>query len=199
MSDLLAIIRDGVQYKENFSYDGIECWIRPLTSVELDAAEDEALKLISDARLVATLINIRLGKIDILKPMDIPPALYTRMREYFNTVDYHVVFKAMQKFMPSDFSLEDVKKMQYVHELAVRIRQISRRSDSIVQEFLQTKGGQELVEIVYTFHQPLAMIKDLTDIQKRFLYYGSGKAPKKVANSLEEFDNLLNSGAFHHV
>jgi hypothetical protein len=189
--DLLRYIRLGIQHREIFSYDDFSVTLRPLTSSELDDATLKALYIV-DSRLVVTLVNIRLGIYRADERLkDIPPELMINLKKYKDEIDYYITFYAMKDFMPPEFTLEDVRKMHHVHEIATKVLSMSIvPKDTLIKE-IRTKDGQKLATIIHEFHIPLANEAwKLTELQYEFTYYTSGKAPIQC-QSVDEIDQVL--------
>jgi hypothetical protein len=179
-------------------YQGHEITLRPLTSWEIDEAEKCAMNEV-DKRLIISLALIKAEKLNIQNVNDTPPELYKALVNYYKTVEYYLVLYGMKDFMPSDFSIADVKLMQQVHEIAGIILKISKAKRDAIREVINTPEGKALLEIVYTFYVPLTdSAWKLTNLQKEFLYLGNDNTPKQVAKSFAEFDEM-NGGCLKDV
>lgn len=188
---MLNYIRKGILAREFFSYNDITITLRPLASMELDEAQDAAYSEINDIRIIKTIMDIRLGKVELSKNMPQNPEYYDKIRRFYNTVDYHIAFLAMRDFI-KDLTIEDVKTMQYVHEIVDKVLKISGRTKKEIIEFIKTSDGRELAQIIHYYHVPLTDAAwKLTPLQKEFLYWTSENAPK-VVNSLDEA--VMNNG-----
>jgi len=182
----LDYIRLGIQARESFFYNDITITLRPLTSMEIDEAQNMACDEIDDPRLIKTITDIRLGKTDLMDKMPANPQFYAKIRRFYNTIDYWLAYYSMKDFMPKEFSIEDVKQMQYVHEIADKVIKICGKQSKEVIECIRTADGQELATIVHHYHIPLTNEAwKLTPLQKEFLYWTSKDAPM-VANTIEE-------------
>jgi len=187
----LDYIRLGIRAREIFFYNDISITLRPLTSMEIDEAQNMACDEIDDVRLIKTITDIKLGKTDLMDKMPTNPEFYAKIRRFYNTIDYWLVYYAMKDFMPKDFSIDDVEKMQYVHEIAERVIKICGKQSKEVIETIRTADGQELATIVHKYHIPLTNEAwKLTPLQKEFLYWTGENAPK-VVNTIEEALNRV--------
>jgi hypothetical protein len=123
--------------------------------------------------------------VELSKNMPQNPEYYDKIRRFYNTVDYHIAFISMRDFI-NGLTLEDVQKMQYIHEIADKVLKMSGRSRKEIVELIKTPDGRELAQIVYYYHIPLTDAAwKLTPLQKEFLFWTSANAPK-VVNSLDE-------------
>lgn len=190
--NLLDKIRLGIQAKEFFPYDGEMIPVRPIASYEMDQSEEKGLNLV-DARLARFIVDIKLGRMKLTDQLnDIPPELYKNIRKFYLEIDYWIVYYGMKDFQPETFSIEDVQKMKYIHEMTKFIIDMSAGSKEVLMEYVRTPEGKELATIIYEWKVPLTDAAwKLTPLQKDFYYWSGDKAPKKVANSLEEFDAII--------
>jgi len=187
----LDYIRLGIHAHETFFYNDISITLRPLTSMEIDEAQNMACDEIDDVRLIKTITDIKLGKTDLMDKMPTNPEFYAKIRRFYNTMDYWLVYYSMKDFMPEDFFIDDVEKMQYVHEIAERVIKICGKQSKEVIETIRTADGQELATIVHKYHIPLTdEAWKLTPLQKEFLYWTGENAPK-IVNTIEEALNRV--------
>ena len=189
---ILKMIREGIKIKDFFNYDGTMIPLRPLTSFELDDARWHGYEFASP-KLARLLVNIKLGKYKILDELkDYPAELYANIDKFDAEIEYWMVFYSMKDFRDDSFTIDDVRKMRYVHEMARFILDMSSAPRDVVLEIIKTPEGEELAKIIYQYNVPLVNeVRDLTDLQHEFLIWSHPKAPRKVANSMEEFEKLL--------
>lgn len=192
---ILEYIRLGIQARDFFLYDDKKIILRPLTSLEFDQCEEAAYEEAEDV-VAKIVMRIRLGDLKITDELrELNPAVYTQMTNYYNTIDYWVVYHAMKDFMPDDFTIDDVMEMRYVHEIAQKVFKISSSDDDTIIDEVATPDGSKLATIVYKLHQPLTSESwKLTPLQHKFLIYAHPKSIKKVADSWEEFVKKRASG-----
>lgn len=190
--NFLTFIRKGISAITTYNYEGRIVQLRALSSSEIDDARYKSMELCND-RLARMILRLRLGQMKKTMNIDeIPADMYKNYLKYSLEFDYWVVFYSMKDFMPSDFTIEDVRKMRYIHEMSISVINISAGDDESVIEIIKTEDGQELAKIIYEFHQPLvAKIDDMTPLQHKFLYWSGPNAPKHVADSLEELEKIL--------
>jgi len=192
---LIEYIRLGIQAKSFFPYDDYMIPLRPLTTTEFDLSEDIAFDKISNG-LARLIMLIRLDDIkltDELRNMD--GSLYKDIQHFYNKIDYNIVFHSMKDFQPEDFTLHDVEKMHSIHEIAKFIIDISNAKEELVIDEVSSVDGQRLATIIYRLNQPL--VSDawkLTPLQHKFLLWSHPDAPKKVADSWEEFVKKRQNG-----
>jgi hypothetical protein len=189
--DLLRYIRLGIQYREFFSYDSYQITLRPITSQELDDTTTKALE-IADARLCDTLMKIRIGIFKATEDLkNIPPELMLNFKMYRDETDYWTVYYSMKDFMPTDFSVEDVRKMHHVHQIATKVLSMSVAHKEEIVKVLKTKDGRTLADIVYSFHVPITdAVWKLTDLQEEFLALSSPSAPLQL-NTKNDLETVM--------
>lgn len=200
---ILHKVRKGINIKSFFSYGDDQIPIRAISSVELDESRLNSISILDD-KLSRFILRMRLGQFDG-KKIDVdsvPPDMWKNYLKYIWEFDYWVVYYGMMDFQPIDFTIDDVRGMRLVHEMASKIIKMSSASDIVLTEFIETKEGEQLAKIIYEFKQPLNSENwKLTPLQHRFLVLTDPKAPKKVANSMEELEKILPSigDAMYHA
>ena len=140
-------------------------------------------------------MKIRLGSLNLTDEFeDLNPEMYLTMQNFYREMDYWTVYHSMKDFMPDDFSIDDVREMRYIHNMAKKIFDISSASDSFIMDIVSSKEGHELAEVVYKYKIPLTDAAwKLTPLQHSFYKFSSSEAPVKIANSLEELDEMFNT------
>jgi len=192
-SQIIDYIRSGIHAHDFFNYDGHPLKLRPLRTIELDDAKINGYKYVSPS-MAKLLLNIYIGKIDAKKlRKDFPTSMYKNFDKYYREIDYWIVYHGMKDFCDEDFSIDDVREMRYVHDIAKFILSMSSSDSATIRKILQTDEGKNIATIIHIFHQPLAVIKDLTPIQERFLYQSDpSQTPEEIhLNDIDELEELL--------
>ena len=195
--DLIDIIRGGITAYDFFDYNGHLIKIRPLTSMEVDDAKSHGYEYV-DSNIARLMVNINLGFITGAdKLAEIPKEMYPNMDKFNREINYWIVYHGMKDFMPEDFSIDDVRKMQHVHKIAKRILGISAAPKNRIVEILKTEDGVELARLIWHYNVNLVKdIKELTPIQHQFLIYSDPNRPVEVTavdDALPEFGKLINN------
>jgi len=191
-SKLLQYIRDGVKTVEFFDYNDKLLKIRPLTTSEIDDSKMKGYKYLNP-KLAGLIVKMNLGLIKPDQKIDVDnDAMYINIDKFTRELDYHIVYHSMKDFMPDDFTIKDVRKMQFVHDIAKKVLSITSKDTNTVIEFITTADGQELAQIIYKYNISLvSKITDLTPLQYEFLKWSHPEAPKKVANNWDELGKVL--------
>ncbi|NHJ40122.1 MAG: hypothetical protein FK731_08830 [Asgard group archaeon] len=199
--DLLKYIELGTDYKEWFNYDGQPLPIRPLSSYELDQALLKALQEGISQNTFRSVVMAKLKLYDTNTKIDLDIENYQHFVNYFNEIDYWVVFFGMKDFQPEKFSQPDyngefendfddwidnkekgyyiVRKMKYVHKIAEDIINMTDQPVVKLVEVISNTKGKVLASCVHAFHQPLSSEAwKLTPLQQKFILYSSPNSPK---------------------
>jgi len=190
----LNMIRKGINVKSFFTYDGHNIPIRAISTVETDDAKYKSMGLV-DQKLAKFILQMRLGTFkEAIDLSTVPPEMFTNYVRYVLEFDYWIVFHAMKDFRDSSFTIEDVRKMRHIHEIAMKAINMSSADTDFVIQFVRSEDGQELAKIIYELKQPLeSAIWKLTPLQHEFLKWSNPNQPIKVAGSMEEFEKVLSS------
>lgn len=169
----------GINIVETFDYEGHLIKIRPLASAELDDCELKGYQYV-DPGLARLIMLIRLKKVELNSKLDkIPPQMMESIDRYYREVNYWIVYHSMKQFMPDDFTVEDVRKMRYVHDIASKILDISSGTKKQIMKIIATPEGQELAAITLRLKIPLANEAwKLTPLQLKFYEIGITGADK---------------------
>lgn len=191
MDDILNMIRMGIQVKKFFPYDTQQIPIRAVSSAEFDDAKNKSVG-ICDEKLARQILQIQLGtlkgKIDLTT---IPLEMFTNYLRYLQEFDYWVVYHSMKDFRDSSFNIEDVRKMRYVHEMAIEAISMSSYPTSLIKYKINTKDGKELLTMLWELHVPLTSeLWKLTPLQKEFLEITNPYQTKKI-DKIEDLDTIL--------
>ncbi len=189
---ILKMIREGIQYKDFFNYDGTLIPMRPLRSSELDDARWHGYEFVSP-KLARLIVNIKLGKFKIVHELkEVAPEMFINIDKFDSEIEYWIVYHAMKDFRDKSFTIDDVRNMRYVHDMAKFVLAMSSAPKSVVLDIVRTRDGVELGRTLHQFNVPIVdRVNDMTDLQHEFLIWSHPNAPKKVANSMEEFEKQL--------
>lgn len=172
--------------------------LRPISSWELDQCFYNSL-LYAENKIANLVINLRLGMIDKDRLINVSNDGYAKLLEFYNNVNYWIVYYGMKDFQDEDFSKPNyddlfnhpngfylVKKMQEVHEIADFITTTSNQSEVVLKEIFKNEYGREVAYLCYYLKIPLADIKDLTKLQRDYLIYANGNIDKIREKNLKE-------------
>lgn len=195
MSDLLDYIRGGIKTADFFDYNGYNIKFRPLTSMEVDDAKGKAYGYVTP-KIAKLIVQLNLGLINGKDKVDeIPPEMYSDIDKFNREINYWIVYHGMKDFMPEDFSIEDVRKMQYVHKLAKSILSITSADRETVVQIIRTEDGLELAKLIWRYNVPLVKdITELTPLQHQFLILSDPTNItdiNSVDSKLPEFGRLI--------
>lgn len=180
----------GIKATDIFDYDGHEITIRPLSSYELDNAEKEGYKYVT-SNLAKLIMRIRLKDVSLTKMLGkIPPEMFTAINKYYKEVDYWIIYYSMKDFQPEDFSINDVRKMRYVHDIALKVINMSSAGDRKLVEIINTADGRRLGKIIFDFHVPITdEAWKMTPLQYKYCDL-INNGVKKIYNE-EEFEKMV--------
>lgn len=191
MSNFLQFIRGGIKASTIFNYDGYEVVIRPISSAELDDAEEHGYELV-DSKLAKLIMRVRLNDLKLTQELtEIPPEMFRNINKFYKEIDYWIVYHSMKDFQPDDFSIEDVRKMRHVHTMSKDILEISAGTKGMIFRAISNVEGKRLCNIIVNMKVPLAdSAWDLTPLQEKTYEILSGKT-KVYAKSLDDLDKYL--------
>lgn len=180
----------GIKATDIFDYDGHEITIRPLSSYELDNAEKEGYKYVT-SNLAKLIMRIRLKDVSLTKMLGkIPPEMFTAINRYYKEVDYWIIYYSMKDFQPEDFSINDVRKMRYVHDIALKVINMSSAGDRKLVEIINTADGRRLGKIIFDFNVPITdEAWKMTPLQYKYCDL-INNGVKKIYNE-EEFEKMV--------
>lgn len=193
MNELLEKIRQGNTLTSIFDYKGTELKYRALSSTEFDRARYKTLTMLTP-KLTGFLLKIKLHVYDVRK-VDwdkIPPKLFKSYYTFMKEVEYWIVYYSMKDYMPSDFSIDDVKKMNFVHDLAKKIYELSSASKKNLIIFCKSDEGSDIAKMVIDWNVPLiSSIKDITPVQYKFMEIINGDKNYITEEELEKRNPVL--------
>jgi len=170
-------IQLGIEEKFYYDYNGEQIPLRPISSLELDQCFFNALTYIED-EIADLVIKIKLRLLDPKTKIDIDNKKLAQILNYYNNVDYWIVYFSMKDFEDNEFSkLEDgipkglqfIKKMRNIHRIAQEILSYSYQPKEVIQEIIKTDEGKIIANIIFKLNVPLNQLSKLTDLQKDFL------------------------------
>jgi len=165
---MIKHIIHGINEVIYFNYNGEKIPLRPISSYELDQCFFKALKG-ADKQTAEIFLKLKMDIIKGSQKIAYDNNLLAELGNYFNHLDYWVVYYGMKDFQDESFSIEDIKKMQHVHEIARRIYDASYRPKEIIEEIIRDKEGKHIATIVFNLNVPLAELSKLTKLQRDFL------------------------------
>ena len=95
--------------------------------------------------------------------------LLAEIRSYFDNLDYWITYYGMKDFQDDSFSIEDIKKMQHVHEIARRVYASSYQTKEVIEEIIKDSDGRHIATVVFNLNIPLGELSKLTKLQRDFL------------------------------
>lgn len=180
--------------------------VRPLSSYELDQCYYKALEG-APSGVANFVVKIKMGMIK--KDMelgDIDNQNYKRLIEFYDAIDYWIVYYGMKDFQGEDFQKPDYdkiegypqgyyiikEKMEDVHHIANYIKDASHRPKDVVKELFKDEMGREVAMKVTYLKQPLADIDKLTKLQEDYLIYSEGNL-EKILEAEAKAKNIIRS------
>jgi len=172
--------------------------LRPLTSYELDKAEREGYKFV-DSNLAKLIMRIRLGDVALTQELGaMPPQLFTAVDHYYKEVDYWIVFYSMKDFQSKHFNIEDVRKMRYVHDMAMKILGMSSSNDRKIVETIRTPEGKKLAKLIFEFNVPITdEVWKITPLQYSFCDIANNGVSKNYTE--DEFEKMIHGSVLPEV
>ena len=136
-------------------------------------------------------MRIRLRDIGLVKQLTkIPPDMFIAIQDYYKEIDYWICYYSMKDFQPEDFSIDDVRKMKYIHDLSQKILNMSSSNDKAIMEIINSIDGKLLGNIIFNFNVPITdEAWKVTPLQYRFLELCSGQV--KSVMTKEEFEQQM--------
>lgn len=191
MDDVLNMIRMGIQVKKFFPYDGTEIPIRAISTAEFDDAKNKSVD-ICDEKLAQQILKLRLGIIkQKIETKNIPIDMFKNYLRYMQEFDFWVVYHGMKDYRDSTFTIEDVRKMRYIHEMAQTIIDCSSLPEPFMKYVIATPDGQKMATLIWEIHVPLVSeLWKLTPLQEMFL---EGTNPNKMekVETMEDLNKIL--------
>lgn len=166
--------------------------LRPISSMELDECFYEALRGAPD-NIADYIVKVKLDLIGRDTNINVTNTGYVKLMNFYNTIDYWVVFHAMKDFQDDWFKIKDytkseaypkgfyyVQKMQVIHDIAKFILGASSRPKEVIKELFKDDYGREVAYLVLYMNIPLADIKDITHLQRDYIIYSKTDLPKII-------------------
>lgn len=179
--------------------------LRPISSFEFDQCFYKALEFAPN-KVSSLVIKLKLKLIDPSREIDVSDEGYAKLQEFYDSIDYWIVYYAMKDFQDEWFTKPDynteethpkgfyqVLKMIDVHEIANFVLDSSRRKREVIEEVFVDEAGREVAYLYFYLKVPLADIKNMTKLQRDYLIYAKGEMGKISAGKSKE-DKYILSG-----
>ena len=158
--------------------------LRPISSFELDQCFYNALRF-APTNISNLVIDIKLKLVDSDRDINITDEGYVKIQEYYDSVDFWIVYYAMKDFQSEGFRELDFNelechpkgfylikdKMKEIHEIAEFVIASSYQTEEIIEEVFQDATGKEIGLCVYYLNIPLTELKNMTRLQRDYLVY----------------------------
>jgi len=172
--------------------------VRSLSSFELDECYYNSLEKCTDNRVASFVVKYRIQMIKGKDKVDLSNELYRELLEFYNEIDYWIVYYGMKDFQNPEFSMPDydnygkpkgfsiVKDMIEVHAIATFILSASTQSEDVIKEIFEDGMGREVASLIYYLKIPLGEFSKLTRLQKKFLIYVNGHIHSLTEDEIKE-------------
>jgi len=177
----------GIKAENIFTYDGINIKLRPLSSYEIDLAERKGYAFVTPS-LAKLIMRIRLRDVALVKELKaIPPDMFVSIQDYYKEIDYHICYYSMKDFQPDDFSIDDIRKMKFVHDIAQKVLGMSSATDKSIIEVINSLDGSLLGNVIFNYNVPITdEAWKVTPLQYRFLELSSGNTKPLTKEEFEQ-------------
>ena len=165
---MIRHIKYGTDEVFQFDYNGENLPLRPISSYELDQCFYKTL-VHAEKEIGEIFLKLKLGALKPGTIVDYDNEFLAELRDFYDNLDYLVVFYSMKDFQPETFSVQDVKKLQHVHEMASKIYGYSYQPKEVVKEIVKDEAGKHVATIVFNLNVPLGKLSELTKLQRDFL------------------------------
>lgn len=209
--DILRHIKLGINERLYYDYRGEALPLRPISSWEYDQCFSRSLKY-ATKETAEILVKTKIELINLNKKTDLNNELYTQFFDFYNEVDYWIVYFSMKDFQSEDFSKPDfnrqfsedfgdynfflpkgyyiVRRMDFIHDISSFIMKTSTQSVEVVREVIKSDSGKLLATIHYRVHVPISdKIWELTPLQSKFIILSHPDALKHH-DSIDELPGL---------
>jgi hypothetical protein len=177
----------------HFNYNGEKLPLRPISSYELDQCFFNALKG-ATKEIAEIFLKLKMGLVKGSQKITYNNKLLAELRDYFDNLDYWVVYYGMKDFQEDSFSIEDVKKMQHIHQIALRIYGYSYQPKEIIEEIVRDGEGRHIATIVFNLNIPLGKLSELTKLQRDFLIISKLDRQKPKKSGLSKSGDTIKLG-----
>ena len=113
---MIRHIKYGTDEVFQFDYNGENLPLRPISSYELDQCFYKTL-VHAEKEIGEIFLKLKLGALKPGTIVEYDNEFLAELRDFYDNLDYLVVFYSMKDFQPETFSVQDVKKLQNVHEM----------------------------------------------------------------------------------
>lgn len=140
-------------------------------------------------------MRIRLKDIALTKALGkMPPEIYVSIDRYYKEIDYWIVYYSMKDFQPEDFTIKDVREMRYVHDIALKVLNMSSADDRKIVEVINSVDGKRFGTMIFNFHVPITdEAWKTTPLQYRFCELISNGVDKIYTP--DEFEEKIHGSA----
>ena len=217
---ILNHIKLGVNERLYYDYNGEALPLRPISSWEYDQAFSKSL-IYASKETAEILIKNKIKLINLEEKIDINNDLYKQFHNFYNEVDYWIIFFSMKDFQPEDFSFPDfnnqfskdfqdhspllpkgyyiVRKMEYIHNIARFIMKTTSQPEEVVREIIRSSDGRFLATIHYMIHVPIINESwKMTPLQSSFIILSHPNAPKHF-DTLDEVPGLKSGMTMNEI
>lgn len=193
---MIRHIQLGINEKFYYDYNGEQLPLRPISSMELDQCFFNALYF-TEPNIADLVIKIKLRLIDPKTKIDVDNKKLAQILNYYNNVDYWIVYSAMKDFQDSDFTKEEkgfnyVKQMRNIHQIAQEVLRHSYQPKEVIQEIIKSDEGKLLATIIFSLNIPLNELSKLTDLQKDFLILSKLEKNKPKKHTISKTGDTTN-------
>ena len=177
--------------------------LRPISSFEFDQCFYKALEFAPN-KISSLVIQLRLKLIDPSRDIDVTDEGYSKLQEFYDSIDYWVVYFAMKDFQDEWFTKPDydteeahprgfyqVLRMMDVHKVANYILDSSYRKKEVIEEVFKDETGREVAYLYFYLNIPLADIKKMTKLQRDYLIHAKGEMRKISAGKQKESGYII--------
>jgi len=189
--NILRHIKLGISERLYYDYRGEALPLRPISSWEYDQCFSRSLKY-ATKETAEILVKTKIDLIDLKKEIDLNNELYSQFFNFYNEVDYWIVYFSMKDFQSEDFSKPDfnrqfsvdfedyesflpkgfyiIKRMDFVHKISAFIMNASTRPIEVLREVIKSDSGKVLATIHYNLNVPITdKAWEITPLQSKFI------------------------------
>lgn len=166
--------------------------------MELDKAELEGYKYVNPS-LAKMIMRIRLRDIALIKEIKkLHAETFIAIDKYYKELDYWIVYQSMKDFQPDDFTIDDVRKMRYVHAMSLKILQMSSAGSRSILNVIESSEGRRLGRMIFDFNVPLTdEAWKMTPLQYQFCEMVD-HGVKKIY-TVDEFEDMIHGSSLPEV
>ncbi len=181
--------------------------LRPISSWELDDCFYKALEE-TPTNIADFIVKVKLDLIDRKTNINVENTGYVKLMNFYNSIDYWIVYYAMKDFQDEKFSFPNYKeqeiyplpngyyevlKMNEVHKIAKFILRASNCSEDVIKEVFKDDSGKEVATLYLYLNVPLAEMGEITNLQRDYMIYTKIHLKKALRGEANK-DKYLISG-----